>query len=180
MNDYLFDEILNRRANLTRPLVAVDGQSLAREARYELIQALAPLRLRPVRVSLDAGLLGKYPQATAVAYLRPGSARALDRLGVVCAQTSLVEDAVPGALTLTLAATEGIEEGSVLHLREAGKFAEALVAAVGEASVTLTAPLSEGFAEGAAVEVVEPYEVLGAEDEAGEGHHLRVAIRKAG
>ncbi len=178
MTDYLFDEMLNRRANVTRPTVAVDGEGLAREPEYALAQAFVPLRLRPVRTMLDYGLLGKWPQATAVAYLRPGVAQALDRLGVIVGSTELAQPAASHATEMVVESAAGIAPGATLHLREAGHFAEAVVAAVEGATVALREGLPAGFSAGAAVEVVTTYEVLGVEDPGGEGHHTRAAVRK--
>jgi hypothetical protein len=177
MGDYLFDEVLNRRGNVTRPVVEVGGEGLAREARYELAKAAVPLRVRPARATLDYGLLGKWPQATAVAYLRPGQAQALDRIGVVTGATALAESAEEGATEITVESAMGIGAGARLHLREGAAFAEAVVEAVEGESVTLREALETGFGAGASVETVVSYEVLGVEDEGGEGHHVRAAVR---
>lgn len=178
MTDYLFEEILNRRGNVTRPTVAVDSEGLAREPEYALARAFVPLRLRPTRTMLDYGLLGKWPQATAVAYLRPGVVQALDRLGVIVGSTALAQPAALGATEIAVESAAGIAPGVTLHLREAGHFAEAVAAAVEGDTVALREGLPAEFSVGAAVEAVTSYEVLGVEDPAGEGHHARAAVRK--
>ena len=176
MTDYLFDEMLNRRANVTRPTVEVDGDGLAREAQYQGVGSVA-LRVRPVRATLDAGLLGKWPRATAVAYLAPGTARALDRLAVVLAATALAEAAGEGDTSITVEDATGIEAGATLQISEGAGFCEAVAEAVDGAAVTLRDALETGFAAGASAEVVASYEVLGVEDQGGAGHHVWVGLR---
>jgi hypothetical protein len=177
MNDYLFAEVLNRQGSVSRAAVTVEAGGLAREAVYGLVQAAAPLRLRPVRGGLDDGLLGLWPSAGAVAYLAAGTLRARDRLGVVRAIEELAEDAEAGAVTLALGAGHGIVAGDRLHLRGGGRWAEVLVAGAEAEAVTLDLPLGEAWAKGAQVETVVAYEVLGVEDPAGAGHHQRAVLR---
>src|ERR1039457_2736806 len=98
----------HRRANVTRPSVAVDADRLAREPEYQLVQAAAPLRLRAARAALDSGLLGAYPRAEAVGYLLPGGAQALDRLGVTQRLTTLQEAAHAQATAVVVADAEGL------------------------------------------------------------------------
>ena len=178
MSDYLFGEVLNRRANLTRPQVAVDGQRLAREADYELVRAAAPVRVRPARVGVDAGLLGQFPQATAVGYAQGLDVRPGDRLGVVRGTTLLTTAAQLGATQIEVEQATSIEPGRRLHLRDTMSFAEAVAQSVAGNSVTLREPLTVALAGEASVELVDSYEALGAEDVAGEGHHVRVALRE--
>ena len=54
---------------------------------------------------------------------------------------------------------------------------EGRVAEVAGSTVRLREPLAMGFRAGANVERIESWEVLGVE-EAGSGHHLRVALRR--
>jgi len=177
MSDYLFYEILNRRGNLTRPTVAVDGQALPREASYALAQVGLRLRLRPARVALDSTLLGRFPQVDCVAYVEPGEVRAGDRLAVVEASTALTEAAEAGATAVVVADSLGLAPGMRLHLRDGEALGEVVAAGVVGSTVTLREALSASFSAGTRVETVRSYQVLGAEDEGGEGHHLRLALR---
>lgn len=178
MTDYLFEEILNKQANLTRPQVAVDTQHLPREPQYYLLQAALAVRLRPVRAGLDDSLLGRFPQATAVGYALPGDLRSHDQLGVVLASTVLSEAASAEAQTLSLESATAVEAGSRLHLRDEEAFAEVVVESVQGDTVTLREILPTEFPAEATVEVVESYQVLAAEDGGGAGHHLRLALRQ--
>lgn len=178
MSDYLFDELLNRRGNVTRPVVEVGGERLAREPRYAAVGLAVPLRVRPARTGLDQGLLGRWPQAAVVLYLRPGLVRALDRVGVVRAATELAEAAEEGARAIVVASTEGLESGARLHVRTSQALAEVVVESVEGRVVALREALEEAWEAGAAVEVVESYEVLGVEEAGGEGHHVRAAGRR--
>ena len=178
MSDYLFEEVLNRRGNVTRPVVEVGGEGLAREARYEAVGVAVALRVRPVRAALDHGLLGRWPQATTVLYLQPGQARALDRVGVVTGATELAEEVQEEATEISVASAGGIEVGARLHLREGTSFAEVVVESVAGATLALREALETGFGAGASVETVVSYEVAGVEDAGGEGHHGRAAARK--
>jgi len=177
MRDYLFEEILDRRANVTRPSVRVDQELLAHEPEYALIEAAVPLRLRPLRATLDATLLGAFPRAGAVAYAASGDLRAQDRIGVIQGLTTLRADAGEDSRELEVANPESLAPGQRLHLREAEACVEGRVAEVAGSTVRLREPLAMGFRAGANVERIESWEVLGVE-EAGSGHHLRVALRR--
>ena len=120
MRDYVFQEMLNRRANVTRPQVAVDGERLNREPEYQLETAAVPVRLRLTRATLDSGLLGAFPGAEAVGYAHPGAARAHDRLGVLTGRDSLQAEAESGSNTITVARAEELAPGQRLHLRDVG------------------------------------------------------------
>lgn len=178
MRDYVFEEMLNRRANVTRSRVAVDGEGLNREPEYRLEAAAVPLRLRLTRATLDSGLLGAFPGAEAVGYTLPDVARATDRLGVIVGREALQEEAPAGSSAISVAHPETLRAGERLHLRDVGEFEEVVVAGVAGEVVTLRDPLGGTFAAGANVERVESYEVLGAEATSGGGHHQRLALRK--
>jgi hypothetical protein len=179
MRDYVFEEILDRRANLMRPTVRLDAERMPHEPEYALVQAALPLRLRPARAALDATLLGAFPKAEAVGYALPGKVQTHDRLGVVQGITVLRDDAEEATSTLSVANPYGIAAGQRLHLREAADCEEVTVAGVDGLTVTLREPLAGGFAAGTNVERVESYEVLGVET-AGSGHHLRLGLRRRG
>jgi hypothetical protein len=177
MTDYLFDEILNRRAHVTRPAVPVGADGLAGEPIYSLVGSVA-LRVRPVRASLDASLLGAWPAATVVAYLEPGVVQALDRVAVVVTATALAAAASAGLTAIGLEEATGLQTGSRLQLTAAADFFETVVETIADTTVTLRDALPTAFPAGASVEAVTSYEVLGVEDAAGAGHHVRAGMRQ--
>ena len=67
MTDLSFAELLNHAANLTRPQIEVGSDLAVAHPTYELLAAGIAIRLRPVTADVDRGLLGRFPQATAVA-----------------------------------------------------------------------------------------------------------------
>ena len=177
MRDYVFEEILDRRANLTRPTVRLEAARMPLEPEYALVKAAMPLRLRPARAALDATLLGAWPQAEAVGYALPGDVQTHDRLGLVQGITVLRADAVEATSQLSVANPYGIAAGQRLHLRDAEGCEEVTVTGIDGLTVTLREPLAVGFAAGTNVERVESYDVLGVET-AGSGHHLRLGLRR--
>ncbi len=146
MTDRSFEELLNATANLSRPQVAVESDLQVANPTYELLQAEVAMRLRPTSADLDRSLLGRFPQATAVAYMTPTELAANDRLAQVNVATTLAESAPEESTTLVVASAYGFEAGSRIHLR--------------------------------GVEAVTSYTVLGVLDEAGAGHHIKVALQR--
>ena len=131
MTDLSFEELLNQTANLSRPQVEIGGELQVAKPAYQLLAVDVAIRLRPTAADLDRALLGRFPQAVAVAYLLPTDLAANDRL-----------------------------------------------AQVDEETLTLSAPLNDGFAAGDVVEAVVSYDVLGVLDESAAGHHLKVALKR--
>ena len=178
MTDLTFAELLNQAANLSRPQIGVGSDLQVAYPTYELLAADVAIRLRPVTTDIDRGLLGRFPQATAVAYLLPTDLAANDRLAHVTIATTLAEAAPAESSELTVAVTFGITAGSRLHLRGEAGWEEVIVAQLDGETVQLSAPLSSSFAAGHAVEVVTSYDVLGVVDESAAGHHLKVALKR--
>jgi len=178
MTDLSFEELLNATANLSRPQIAVESDLQVGNPTYELLQAQVPMRLRPTSADLDRSLLGRFPQATAVAYTTPTDLAANDRLAQVSATTTLVEAAPAETTALIVASAYGFEAGSRIHLRSESDWEPTLVDHVDGDALHLVAPLSTGFSAGDTVEVVISYTVLGVLDEAGAGHHIKVALQR--
>lgn len=178
MNDPIFEELLEHIVNLGRPQVEVESDLQVAVPTYELLQAGVAARLRPIAAGIDRGLLGRFPHATAVAYLLPTDLEANDRLAQMVAATVLTEPALSGADTLTVASTAGFTTGEFAHLLSATGWEEvAIVAVADEETLELVEPLIAGFAEGDVVQAVVSYEVLGVIEAAGAGHHLKAVLR---
>ncbi len=178
MNDPIFEELLEHTVNLSRPQVEVESDLQVAVPTYDLLEAGVSARLRPIDGSIDRSVLGRFPRATAAAYLLPTNLQANDRLSQVVATTVLTEPASPGTDTLTVASTDGFTPGEFVHLLGAAGWEEVGIAAVAdEETLELVEPLTAGFAEEDTVEAVVSYEVLGAIDQAGAGHHLKAILR---
>ena len=178
MNDPIFAELLEDTVNLSRPQVEVEPDLQVAAPSYELLEAEAVARVRPIAVGLDRSWLGRFPRASAVAYLLLTDLQPNDRLGQVVTSTVLTEAALPGTDTLTVAATAGFAGGIFAHLLGASGWEETAIAAVGdEETLELVEPLIGGFAEDDVVQAVVSYEVLGVVEEAGAGHHLKAVLR---
>ncbi len=178
MTDLSFEELLNQTANLSRPQVEIGGELQVAKPAYQLLAVDVAIRLRPTAADLDRALLGRFPQAVAVAYLLPTDLAANDRLAQVTAATTLAEAAPAESTSVQVTSGFGISAGSRLHLRSATDWEEVLVAQVDEETLTLTAPLNNGFAAGDVVEAVVSYDVLGVLDESAAGHHLKVPLKR--
>ena len=102
MTDLSFGELLNQTANISRPQVEIGGELQVANPAYQLLAADVAIRLRPTAADLDRALLGRFPQAIAVAYLLPTDLAANDRLAQVTAATTLAETAPAESIALTL------------------------------------------------------------------------------
>jgi hypothetical protein len=127
MRDLNFEGLESRPAYLEKPVVATDAERGVSSPTYERAATVRAV-VQPLVASSSAGLLGRFPEGTDVAYI---------------------------------AGTEpAMEPGDVL----------AVVA--GASGSTGDGEAGEGDQE------VERYEVLGAADEAGLGHHRKVVMRR--
>ncbi len=178
MTDHSFGELLNATANLSRPQVAVENDLQVANPTYVLLQAEVPMRLRPTSADLDRSLIGRFPGATAVAYMAPTEIAANDRLAQVTAVTTLTEAAPAESTSLVVASAYGFAAGSRIHLRGESGWELAVVDYVDGDTLHLAAALSTGFSAGDTVEAVTSYTVLGVLDEAGAGHHIKVALQR--
>ena len=178
MTDRSFEELLNATANLSRPQIAVESDLQVANPTYELLEAEVAMRLRPTSADLDRSLLGRFPQATALAYMAPTELAANDRLAQATAVTMLTEAAPAESTTLVVASAYGFAAGSRIHLRGESDWEAALVDHVDGNSLHLAAALNAGFAAGDTVEAVTSYTVLGVLDEAGACHHIKVALQR--
>ena len=177
MTDRSFEELLNATANLSRPKIAVESDLQVANPTYELLQAEVAMRLRPTSADLDRSLLGRFPQATALAYMAPTEIAANDQLSQITATTTLAEAAPMGSTSLAVASAYGFAAGSHIHLRSEDNWEPAIVDHVDGDTLHLAAALNAGFSAGDTVQAVTSYIVLGVLDEAGAGHHIKVALQ---
>ena len=178
MIDLTFEGLLEDTVNLSRPYVEVETDLQVAAPTYQLLEAGLPARLRPTLADIDRGLLGRFPAATAVAYLLVTDLQANDRLAEVVAGTDLITEAQGGTDTLTVASTEGFVPGQFAQLFGSDHWEEVVVAAVAdEVTLELAEPLTAGLAAGDVVQAVVSYEVLGGLDPSGIGHHLKAILR---
>ena len=103
--------------------------------------------------------------------------RGTDRIGVIQGLTTLRADAGEDSRELEVANPETLAPGQRLHLREAEACVGGRVGEGAGSPVGLREPRAMGCRAGAKGADLESGEVLGAE-EAGSGHHLRVALRR--
>jgi len=178
MTDLSFAELLNQTVNLTRPVIQVESDLQVANPTYELLEANVAVRLRPISGDVDRLLLGRFPEASAVAYLLPTELAANDRLAQVTAVTVLAEAAPAESTSLVVASAYGFADGSRIHLRGESAWEAAIVDYVDGDSLHLAAALSTGFLAGDTMEAVTSYAVLGVLDEAGAAHHIKVALQR--
>ena len=178
MSDLTFEGLLEDTVNLSRPQIEVESDLQVAAPTYEVLNAGVAARLRPILADIDRGLLGRFPMATAVAYLLMTDLQPNDRLAQVVATTELTAEALNGADTLTVTGTDGFVAGQFAQLLAADHWTEVVVTAVpDEDTLELAEPLTAGFAEGDAVQAAVGYEVLGVLDASGIGHHLKAVLR---
>jgi len=178
MTDRSFEELLNATANLSRPQIAVESDLQVANPTYELLEAEVAMRLRPISAAIDRSLIGRFPNAAAVAYMAPTDLAANDRLAQVTAVTTLTEAAPAESTALVVASAYGFADGGRIHLRGESDWEPAIVDHVDGDSLHLAAALSTGFSAGDTVEAVTSYTVLGVRDEAGAAHHIKVALQR--
>lgn len=134
--------------------------------------------VQPVRAGSSAGLLGRFPESTHVAYLAQAEGlQTGDELVRVHGRTQLLEAAARGAQELKVADASGLVAGADLGLGEGLTQEVQRVAAVEGDTVQLAGALREVQGEGTQVAGLQRFEVLGVEDESGRGHHVRVVLR---
>ena len=133
------------------------------------------VRITPAHCGSEDDLLGRTEEVEHVIYAMPADIRMGDRLVVRPVTTTLTEDVDADATALPVSSTAGVVDGQRVEVGDE----ELTVTAVSAEAVTVTPGVAEGYNEGEAVSVVVRYEVLGVEDAAGVGHHLRVMATTA-
>lgn len=177
MGDGNLQLLMRQRAYRERPRVAVGSDLAVARAEYERGEQVA-ICLQPRTVGAEGGGLGLYPEATHAVYLAAPAERLEvgERLSVVVAQTALAEDCGPGDSEVLVQDGSGFVAGASVEIAGESRRVSAVTGAV----LSLTSGLTQAHDQGASVRMIRHYLVLGSEDEGGQGHHVRVAVREAG
>lgn len=174
--DATFEALLTGTAQIARPSVALDGEGGPRTPVYAPTGESARVRITPARSGSSDGLLGRTEEATHVIYARPADIRVADRLVVRPVTATLSEDVEARATELPVTSVEGFRDGQRVEIGDE----ELTVTAVSANVLAVTPGVAEAYEKGEAVSVLARYEVLGVEDAAGAGHHLRIMATTAG
>jgi len=177
MRDGNWQSLMRQKACRERPLVGVGADLRVAEAEYLRGEEMA-VCVQPRGVGAAAGWLGLYPDATHVVYLAAPAERleAGERLSVVAGETALSAASTHGDSEIIVDDGRGFVPGVVVAVGDMWR----RVLKVEGRKVTLTSELEHACAVGTPVRRMRRYLVLGSEDEAGQGHHLRVAVREIG
>lgn len=140
--------------------------------------AEVPGLVQPVVARLEPGLLGRLSESTHVVYLaglEPEIATG-DMAVQLIARGQLTEEVEAGEAMLTQPEGTVLVVGDEIEIGIGGEVRR--VVAVGSGGVALDRPLEEAHELGSRVAVRQRYEVLGVEDEGGQGHHRKVHVRR--
>ncbi len=168
--DSVFADLMTGTAEVARPTVELDGDGGPKTPTYDMTGQSVRVRVTPARSTSEDDLLGRMKDTTHVIYAEPADIRMGDRLVTRPVTTVLTEDVVAGDSVLRVRSTTGMRDGQTVVI--GGE--EKTVLSVGAETLTVTPVMAGDRDEGEAVSVVVRYEVLGVEDAAGMGHHLRV------
>lgn len=174
--DATFEALLTATAQITRPRVDLDAEGGPKTPVYEPTGESVRVRIVPARSGSEDDLLGRTEDVTHVIYAMPADIRMGDRLVTRPVTTALSEDVDAGATALPVADTDGILDGQRVEIGPE----ELTVTAVSGNALSVTPALASGYEEGEAVSVVMRHEVLGVEDAAGMGHHLKMTVGTGG
>ncbi len=176
--DAAFERLLTDEATITRPQVELDGEGGPKTPRYEDTGTTVRVRIVAAGTASEDDLLGRTEDVTHLVYAEVADVRPSDRLVTRPGATTLSEDAGAGATVLAVACTSGFLDGQRIEVGAGDCADEVTVVSVGEGELTVSPGLAEGHVEGEAVCVLQRYEVMAVEDEAGAAHHLRMAVRR--
>ncbi len=174
--DATFVALLDQTAQIARPVVELSGDGVPKTPTYEATGECVPMRVTPGSGDSEDDLLGRVADATHVIYTTPADIRVADLLVTRPVTTALSDDVQAGDTALPVEDTDGIVDGQRVEIGQE----ELEVQTVGADAVTVTTGLEQGYEEEEPLSVIVRYEVLGVEDEAGAGHHLRIAAAKVG
>ena len=177
--DPVFASLLIHNLTVRRPIESKTGELNLGAADYEDVYPNAvPARVVPARATIDAGILGAFPDATHLAYCGIIDAAPGYLIERMLASSVLAAPAPPGATQVSVASSADFRVGHVAELVAASESERAHVVGVQVGTLSLQSPLVHGFAQGDLVRAVLRFDVLGVEDEAGAGHHLRLTLRE--
>jgi hypothetical protein len=171
--------MLKDRLVLDRAQSSVGSELTLATPGYDRVDEVRRGLIQPVSGNGDKGLLGRLPETTHVAYLTYGGeeVRVGDVLGKVTAEGALVEAAEAGTAALEVSGLT-VTAGADIEIGAAEGLERRRVAAVSGTTLTLEAALATAHRKNEVVRVVRRYLVVGVSDEAGQGHHLKIALRE--
>jgi tRNA-binding EMAP/Myf-like protein len=177
--DPVFASLLIHNVTVKRPTESKTGELNLGAADYEDVYPNAvPARVVPARSTIDAGILGAFPDATHLAYCGIIDAAPGYLIERTLASSALAAPAAPGATQVSVASSTDFRVGHVVELGAEPESERAHVVEVQVGMLRLQSPIVHAFAEGDPVRAVLRFDVLGVEDEAGAGHHLRLTLRE--
>ncbi|MCE5216933.1 hypothetical protein LLH03_07855 [bacterium] len=177
MSDPCLLALMRDVVSIRRPRVAQTGLGEVLTGVYELAATAVPCALQPRGAKAAETLVGRLEGATHACYLEPCDVQVGDLLTEAKVGDTLQVAVVAGQTQVTVAvgllqSGDRVEVG----LGECSELNS--VVAVDGQQVTLGTALRAAHSVAEPVTAVVVYEVLGVEDQAGAGHHLRLAVRR--
>ena len=178
MADQPFGSMLVHDLALKRPRVDVDSVGDPKTAEYEMVAEHVRGRVMPLSGADWVGVLGRYPEGTHRVFLEPIEARANYRVERCIRTTALAAEVAAGESVLALASATGLHVGDLVEVGAGEEASRATIIVLEGVIANIEPPLAASAAEGDPVRSLAVYDVLGVEDEAGAGHHLRLVARE--
>lgn len=177
MSDPCLLALMRDVVSVRRPRVSQRGLGEVLTGVYELAASAVPCALQPRGPRPAETLVGGLEGATHACYLEPGDVRAGDLLTEAKVVDKLQAGVAAGATQVTV--TDGLLQSGDRMEVGLGECSElnSVVAVEGQV-VTLGTALRAAHSAAEPVTAVVVYEVLGVEDQAGAGHHLKLAVRR--
>ena len=177
MGDETFRSVLNEDAWVCRPQARRAGDLTVATPTYRVVGQLRRVRVMPARAGAEVAVVGRLPADTSAVYMEPSDVKAGDRFEVIRQRLRLAADAEAGEDTVTVDDASGVALGARLHLHRGTEAESVVVAAVGDAELTVAPSLRHAHQAGEQVWITQAHDVDGVCDEAGQGHHLKVLVR---
>lgn len=179
MGDAAWAVLLGHDLSIERAVVASGPELGVANPEYEPVTEVKGL-VQPLGATARAGLLGLYPESTHVVYVEGSEPEvtAGDLVVRLSAEGALAEATEAGAELIAALCGVTLVAGDEVEIGEGDQREVRRVVDVAEEGVELDRPLAGAHEAGSRVALRQRYEVLGAEDEAGRGHHWRVVVRR--
>ena len=179
MPDPVFLNTLIHEVAIKRPVAGSTGDGDLQSTDYtDVYSARKRCRIMPAAGGTDPGLLGRFPDATHVMYCEKLDVKPNYLIELELASTTLSVDAEAGATELTVASAIGLDVGSIIEINDETNTDAAQVTLVDLNVLHISPALTYGYAAGSTVRCAREFDVLSSQDEAGEGHHLKVIMRE--
>lgn len=176
-----FTALLHHDVFIDRLKTAGNGNGPTGSPAFDRLAQLHHALIQPLRAQMLQGPAGRYPQATHRAYIHHGLVGAGDRLVRIMERTTLAEEALADAQAIVVeGAGQHATPGARVEIGEGEQVEQRIIQSREGDSLGLNQPTAHGYPSGTPVAVVAHYEVQGVEDEGGQGHHDRLAVREIG